>query len=124
MASRGYVLAFDGHEELHRKRFAVLYAGFVLGGDQAQEGGMEALRLKSRTLAALQAISDRPAVGLDEAVRGVRLLRAGVHELQLDGEQFEALTRYVSSYRGWHTEAVGDVLEAVEWVGALASRVT
>jgi len=62
--ARGYTVTLDGDTVLDQKRFAVLYAGFVLGGDQAQEGGMEALRLKSRTLAALQEISDRPA-GLD-----------------------------------------------------------
>lgn len=111
-------MTFDGSLERDRTRFAVLYAGFVRGGDQAPDTGMETLRLKAGILAALQGVSDRPA-GLSDGITGIRVLRAGTHAIDLDGEQLRTLIRYVSNCQGWATEAVPDVIEAIDWLRTL-----
>lgn len=94
-----------------REMFALLYQGFLNGGNGPQPKGMEVIRREVRILDKLDAIS---SVGES----GERKMNPGAQEVQLEQPEYELLKRYFEN-TPWTTAVARKVVNIADWLAAV-----
>lgn len=105
------------------KRFELLYAGFVLGGNTLHQQTSRAAherKQEAKILRAFKAVSDpAPANGqpADESVRRLRLPGEGELVVALEQDQLDLLVKYVEACP-FLTHVSDQVDELLDWLHA------
>jgi hypothetical protein len=110
--ARVYRLIFDDSKE-GRQRFAMLYVGFISGGNMPQSKGMEVVRREAKILDQFDDVGRCESADPDSVVWSET-----TNQITLDQPQFELLKRYFES-ASWSTMSSRLVVSISDW---LASR--
>ncbi len=111
----------DHDRSQDRRRFDLLYQGFMFGGNQQQSKGMDVLRREARILDTLDSISlvQNPGDGTpDDPARLLRTLAPGHHEVSFEEPDYALLCRYFNG-AAWTTSVARQVVSISDWLAGI-----
>jgi len=111
------IVEFSDTEE-SREHFALIYQGFLSGGNGPGAKPMDVIRREATILDKMEAISYEEMDQESNQPTGKRLLHPGEQRLSLSQPEYELLKRYFEN-TPWTTKVSRKVVEISDWLSAI-----